>query len=90
MEVLDGTPDTEYSSRSTRPCLGGHLTVSEVLELKLELIQTHMIQKPMLRVEGECAVGVRVRSANGTFINYTPLNLQPVSTGRRQARARLK
>ena len=28
------------------------------LELELELIQTHMVQKPMLRVEGEKSAGV--------------------------------
>jgi len=39
------------------------LSCIPLFELKLELIQTHMVQKPMLRVEGEksaCVVGVLV------------------------------
>jgi len=40
--------------------LNSWLVVAVVVELELELIQTQMAQKPMLRAE----VGMRVRCAN--------------------------
>ena len=57
----------DAQGRSPKQVSSYHLFVSDWLELELELIQTHMAQKPMLRVEvafvpyGFVLVRVRVR-----------------------------
>ena len=49
-----------YNKGGCRHGEGSEIVTSEGLELELELIQTQMAQKPMLRAE----VGMRVRCAN--------------------------